>query len=515
MSKKWLEDFLPDLEEFRKNLKEFDEGKITVAEYKGLSGGFGSYAQRGGKRHMLRLRLPGGVLSKEHLKFIVDSCEKYHIDLIKLTTCQSVQLHNLKAEDLPQLMEAAWKEGMISRGSGGDFPRNVMASPLSGVRKGETFDVMPYAKAAGDYLMNFIKAVKFPRKLKCCFSNCEENEVHATFRDLGFVAKENHKFDVYGAGGLGIQPSLGILLAKDVEPEEIRYYINAMVDTFVTFGNYENRGRSRTRFLKERLGEEGLCKEYDKMLQKIRKEENLDLKKEEIEETKITKQGKGRIEDKRAIEQKQTGLYAVSYHPIAGEPSVELFRKISETIEPMEEVELRLTPQAGMYIINLNSEEAKQILQLTKDGAGDLFEESVCCIGATTCQVGIGDSPALLKQCVERIRKENFKDGVLPKIYISGCPSSCGTHQIGTLGFRGAIKQTSDGPKKAFAVFVGGRQQRGREQLSEPGKIIEAEKIPEFLVELGRAVSKENTSYSSWMKNHKNELEGLIDKYSG
>lgn len=513
MSEKWLEEFLPDLEEFRKNLKAFDEGELTVAEYKGLSGGFGSYAQRGGKRHMLRLRIPGGVLSKKHLRFIVESCDKYQIDLMKLTTCQSVQLHNLKAEDLAKLIEEAWKEGMISRGGGGDFPRNVMASPLSGVRKGETFDVMPYAKAAGDYLMNFIKAVKFPRKLKCCFSNYEENEVHATFRDLGFVAKENHTFDVYGAGGLGVNPSLGIKLAEDVEPDKILYYIKAMVDTFVTFGNYENRGRSRTRFLKESLGEEGLRQEYTKILQKVMKEEELDLK---IlpQERKITKSAKGCIVHKRVIEQKQPGLYAVYYHPIAGEPSLESLRRILNAIEPMEEVELRVTPDSGIYIINLDGEEAKQMIELTNDGAENLFEQSTSCIGASICQVGVGDSPALLKQCVERVRKEKFKDGVLPKINISGCPSSCGAHQVGILGFRGAIKQTPNGPKKAFAIFVDGCQQRGKEKISEPGKIIEAEKIPDFFVELGKLVSKENTTYECWVKNHEKELYHLIDKYS-
>lgn len=515
MSEKWIAEFWPDLEEFRKNLKAFDEGEVTVAQYKGMSGGFGSYAQRGGKRHMLRLRLPGGVLSKNKLKFIVESCEKYHIDLMKFTTCQSVQLHNLKPEDLSQLMEGAWKEGMISRGGGGDFPRNVMASPLSGVRKGETFDVMPYAKAAGDYLMNFIKAVKFPRKLKCCFSNNEANEVHATFRDFGFVAKENHTFDVYGAGGLGNNPSLGILLAENVEPDKLLYYIKAMVDTFVNFGNYENRGRSRTRYLKETLGEEGLKKEYTKMLEKVMQEEELDLDTKELwAEENITKEAQGSITHKRAIEQKQPGLYAVYYHPIAGEPSVETLRKVLDAIEAMEEVELRLTPDSGVYIINLNAKEAEQIIEITKDGAENLFEESTCCIGAATCQVGLGDSPSLLKQCVERVRKENFKDGVLPKINISGCPSSCGAHQVGTLGFRGAIKQTPEGPKKAFAIFVDGNQQRGKEHLAEAGKIITVEKIPEFLVDLGNMISKENTTYELWIENHKNVLQELIDKYA-
>ena len=52
------------VEEFRGDLKEFDEmtdkfykKEINVAQYKGFSGGFGSYAQRGGGASMLRLQI--------------------------------------------------------------------------------------------------------------------------------------------------------------------------------------------------------------------------------------------------------------------------------------------------------------------------------------------------------------------------------------------------------------------------------------------------------------------------
>lgn len=189
MAKDFLAEFLPDLEEFRQKTLQFHNCEITTAQYKGFSGGFGSYAQRGGKTHMLRLRMAGGRLTRKRLGFVIDSCEKYHIERLKITTCQSLQLHDLPPSILCPLMEEAWRAGMISRGGGGDFPRNVMATPLSGVRQDEIFDVMPFAEAAGEYLMHFIKAVKFPRKLKVCFSNSPENETHATFRDLGFVAK--------------------------------------------------------------------------------------------------------------------------------------------------------------------------------------------------------------------------------------------------------------------------------------------------------------------------------------
>ena len=122
-----------DYEEFEKVTRQFYNGEVSVPEYKGFSGGFGSYAQRGGKASMLRLRLPGGRLSKEKLGFIAESIEKYHIDKLHFTTCQTRQLHNLNADAVCELAVAALDYGIVTRGGGGDFPRNVMVSPLSGV----------------------------------------------------------------------------------------------------------------------------------------------------------------------------------------------------------------------------------------------------------------------------------------------------------------------------------------------------------------------------------------------
>lgn len=514
MAKDYLTEFLPDLEEFREKTMKFHNKELTVVEYKGFSGGFGSYAQRGGDRHMLRLRMAGGRITKDKLKFIVESCEKYHIDKLKLTTCQSVQMHNVEAQDLCSLIEEAWKAGMISRGGGGDFPRNVMASPLSGLLKDEYFDVQPYAEAAGEYLMGFIKAVKFPRKLKVSFSASPANDTHATFRDLGFVANPNHTFDVYAAGGLGNNPKLGVCVAKEIAPEKILYYIKAMVNTFVAYGNYENRAKARTRYMQETLGVDGFIKAYQEKLSEVMETEKLDI---EPTSYTVNKQGNGKsISDKRIVEQKQDGLYAVFYQPVGGSLEPAMASKLYEAVKDMQEVELRLTPQEGMYVINCNADEAGELLELTKDSAQTLFETSVACIGSAVCQVGLGDSQSLLKSCVEAVRKENFADGVLPRIYISGCPSSCGTHQIAPLGFRGAMKQTADGPKPAFAIFEGGNALQGSEALSETAKgmAIEVTDIPKFLIELGKIVAADNTTYEEWIKTNHNILEELVAKYT-
>lgn len=365
MAQSYMEGFREDLKEFYEVTEKFYRKEVTVPEYKSFSGAFGSYAQRGGERSMLRLRLSGGEINKGNLKFIADSIRKYRIDLVHFTTCQTVQLHNLTKETVCALVGEAFEQGIITRGGGGDYPRNVMCSPLSGVDKGEAFDVLPYAKEAADYLLGFIGKVKLPRKLKVCFSNNRENETHATFRDMGFVAKENRTFDVYIAGGLGIKPKMGVLVAEGILPSRILYCIKTMVEIFTEYGNYEKRAASRTRFLQETLGVEELQRIFKEKLVKNLETEDLDIF---VDAEEIDKKGApvSPPSDKRLIKQKQEGLYAVSYHPVGGVPKPDFFEKLYDAILPMEQVKVRLAPDQGLYVVNLSGTEALKVLELDR-----------------------------------------------------------------------------------------------------------------------------------------------------
>ena len=508
--KDYVKEFRQDLTEFRKITNQFYHGEISTGDYKQISGKFGSYAQRGGKFGMLRLRLWGGRITKEHLKFIVDCIDSYQINRIHLTTCQTVQLHNLKADTICDLAQKAWEHGIITMGGGGNYPRNVMMSPLSGVNCNESFDVLGYVKAASEYLLSFIHKVKLPRKLKVCFSNTKDDIVHASFRDLGFIANEDNTFDVYSAGGLGRDPKLGVLMAEHTPPELALYYIKAMIDTFVTYGDYKNRSKARTRFLPENMGVENYQKAYREKLEKALESEDLKLS---VKPSSITKKGDGQVLHPRAIPQKQEGLYAVSFHPIGGSPKPEIFSKLYTAILPMDDVEIRLSPDEGMYLINCTSKEAKTLLELTKDSASTEFETSIACIGNHICQLGLRDSQSLLQKCNDDVRPFHFAEGVLPKIHISGCFSSCGTHQSAALGFRGAVKQSKNGPLPAYALFEGGCAVRGNAKLGNELCVITEEKIPKFLVELGQIISEKQMDFKHWITEHHDEFLNLAKKY--
>lgn len=501
-----------ELEEFRQKTKEFYEGKVTKADYKGYSGKYGSYAQKGGKKSMIRLRMAGGHLTKEKLSYIVDCIEKYQVPRVHLTTCQTIQLHDLDADAVCSIMEGAMEHGMIPLGGGGDFPRNVMAPPLSGTEKGEYFDVLPYAEKAEEFLLTFLNAQKMPRKLKVCFSSSPANVTHATFRDLGFVARPDGKFDVYSAGGLGNQPKIGLKMAEGIEPSRILYYIQAMRKVFLAHGNYEQRAKARTRFMRDTLGDEEYKKAYLAMLCEVEKEDDLTV---QVAEQQIAKKGDGSTASgPRVREQKQEGLYSVSYHPLGGCPDPSVFCRIYDVIAEMEETELRVAPDETVYIINLTGTEAQKVLDATADSMETPFETSVACIGASTCQAGVRDSQALLRAAVKAVREADVPADALPRIHISGCPSSCGTHQVGQIGFRGGVKMIEKKPFPAFEVFFFGCDRQGEERLGDTaGTMLESD-IPAFLAELGKTVAKSGLSYSQWEKDNRETLFSLARRYT-
>ena len=70
---------------------------------------------------MLRLRMNQGRITKEKLKFIIDQCQEHGIVRTHCTTCQTVQLHDVRPEALTPIMKEALKRDIVTRGGGGDI----------------------------------------------------------------------------------------------------------------------------------------------------------------------------------------------------------------------------------------------------------------------------------------------------------------------------------------------------------------------------------------------------------
>ena len=134
-------------------------------------------------------------------------------------------------------------------------------------------------------------------------------------------------------------------------------------------------------------------------------------------------------------------------------------------------------------------------------------------MGSVVCQIGLRDSQGLLNSIVEKVKQYNFADGVLPQIHISGCTSSCGTHQIGKLGFHGGVKRVNDVVEPAFTFHVNGSDAEGNERFGEQWGMMLQREIPDFFVALGKAVSEDNTTFNDWYENNPERLRDIADKY--
>lgn len=505
-TKRYLKDEIAIFEDMT---QKFVHKELSMKDYKGFSGGFGSYAQRGGERFMLRLRMNQGVITKDKFNFMIDTLKKYAFDKMHITTCQTCQLHNVLSKDLGDIMRSALDHDIVTRGGGGDYPRNVMCSPLTGVEKDEYFDVLPYAQAAGEYMLERIHTYHLPRKLKVAFANSDKNKTHATFRDLGFCANENGSFAVYICGGLGNNPKMGVCVAQDIPKEDILFYVEAMIRTFQKHGNYENRAKARTRYMQESLGIDGLKEAFASALQEV---SDMDLRLQDVKERVISKCGDGIIEDPNIIEQKQAGLYTIHAHPKGGDLTLSVMKELQEAIRDIEDVEFRISPQQDLYIINLTSSEVKKLLPIITCFAKTRFERSVSCIGASICQVGLRDSQGLLSAVLEAAEPYDFKDGVLPLLHISGCPSSCGTHQVADMGFQGSVKLVDKKPEPAFILSVHGKDNRADACFGKVmGTMLEKE-IPSFIVELGNMITKKDTDFDTFSQSE--EFTKLVEKYT-
>lgn len=504
-----------EIEDFRKIGHKFVNGEMKMMDFKHHSGGFGIYAHRAGKEFMIRLRIPSGKTDLKELKKVYEFAKKYNLSKIHFTTRQAIQLHGLSIDQVCDLMKEALDVDIYTRGAGGNFPRNVALSPLAGVNPQEAFDSTPYALAVGNYFLERIYTYHLPRKLKVSFSSSENDGGHCTIQDLGFLAvnKDGKRyFQVYLGGGLGQNPRLAVKHPELIEPEKVLYYVEAMVKFFMAEGDYEKRSKARVRYILERMGEERFISEYRKYVEKELENGDMDIYPEEIN---YEKPGKiTDIQSSRLYHQKQQGLYSVYLHPTGGQLSIEDLNELIETLEEIPGADIRLAMTEGLYIRNLNGDEAAKVLSITEVMGDDiLVKQSVACIGAPICQIGMGNSQKLLKDIINYLEDKNYKKDLLPRIQISGCPNSCGIHQAGAIGFTGKKKKVGAELTDCFTLFIGGSFHSKHPSIGKSYGEIPAEKIPEVIYAIGKRLEGKNMKFTMYMDKYEQELNKLVDTY--
>ncbi|MGL5328469.1 MAG: nitrite/sulfite reductase [Peptostreptococcaceae bacterium] len=511
------ETLLNELPNFKNFSTKFINGEVSKMEYKGFSGGYGVYAQRDQQSFMIRLRVSSGVLSRSQLHTIYQMANKNNLSHIHLTTRQAIQFHGLDINSICDIMEQGIKNNIFTRGGGGNFPRNVGLSPLSGVAPNEAFDVTPYAIATDNYFMSKITTYHLPRKLKVSYSSCNHDSAHCTVQDLGFIAtlKNNEPyFKVFVGGGLGKNPAISLELDELIKPSEVLYYVEGLTKLFMDEGDYTNKAKARVRYMVNRLGEDVFLQKFKEYVAKEKLKGNLDLNPYPIE---YLQNGIDIcISDPRLIKQKQSGRYAVYIHPIGGLLSLKDLKSLLYELDKFKNPMVRLAMTEGLYILNLDGNEAKKILAISESISGTSnLEKSVACIGVPICQMGIQNSQQMLHNIISYFKEHGSNQilNLIPRIYISGCPNSCGVHQIGSIGLAGKIKRVDGETCDAFELFIDGNFNLGKTKLGYSLGDYKASDLPKLLFEIGTLVNESNSDFYTWIKENENELQSIILKY--
>lgn len=521
------ENTIKEIYNFGNVAREYHEGKIELPAFKAYLAVTGIYEERTLSTYMIRARIPSGVITPAQLKEISVIAGEYSHGRIHFTTRQDIQFHGVKFEDLEKIMDRLLKIGLVSKGTGGSAPRNAVVDPLSGTASDSVFDVTSFGLAAAEEFLKNDENYKLPRKYKIAFSASEADRGLAKISDLGFVAVTGNKgdgFRVYAGGGLGGGARPAIVVSEFVGFDEVSIYVEAMRQFFFEQGDRTNRAKARVRHILMRLGEEKFAEELNRYVSKV-KEENLikgDNYKSYVFEN-IKNEGTAYPHDNINVFQGRIkGRYNVYIHPVNGHLSSEHIDKVLGYIGGLDyESTIRLTSTQAFYIRELDGKDVEGLLAVAAEfSEKTVINKVAACTGASTCKLGICLSQGLSKAIIDFYadKDEEIKNA-LPVINISGCPNSCGQHQIGKIGFTGRAKKIGENMAPVYQLTLGGDLRKELAVFGKPVGEIPARAIPEFLVSFAKLkiannYKKGDEEFYRFISEKESEIEELVNKYS-
>ncbi|MFC6080851.1 nitrite reductase large subunit NirB [Sphaerisporangium aureirubrum] len=159
-------------------------------------------------------QMKGGCTTPDELRRIADVADKYQVPLVKLTGGQRIDLLGIRKEDLP----AVWADlGMPSGYAYGKSFRTVKTCVgLDFCRYG-----LGDSTALGIALESRYQGLEGPAKMKLAVTGCPRNCAEAYVKDLGVVAVDGGRWEIYVGGAAGAHVRKGDLLATVATHEEV------------------------------------------------------------------------------------------------------------------------------------------------------------------------------------------------------------------------------------------------------------------------------------------------------
>ncbi len=520
---------------YRQKLKVFLDGQTTATAFRACRVPRGIYEQRQAGEFMVRVRIPAGMVFPGQMKRLADLSRTYGNGVLHVTTRQDIQIHELKIEETPDVLESLLEVGLSPRGGGGNTVRNITACPRAGGCPDEAFDVRPYAIALSEYLLDFESSFNLPRKFKVAFSGCSQDCTLASVTDLGFFAHENdgsNGFAVYAGGGLGSNPRVGVKIEDFVEVDEVFQVAEAMKRVFDAHGDRANKHQARLRYVLDRVGEGEFVKLYKTQLEKLRQEQ---LQTPAIRQISSTSNGGASstarpqpangYEDWRknnVLAEKEPGEFTVRLRLDLGDIPAEDLEAIGSLAQTTGEGFARTTQTQDLLLCRVREEDLPFVFErlgaLKTEVVNTAGPKLVACAGASTCRLGLCRSRDLAKAISTELRKKDWPIQLSSEaIRISGCPNSCGQHYISAIGLQGRAKRVGGKLVPCYVVLNRGLAKEAQARLAEQVGVVPAKNVPALISAVLKLLvgrRKEQQSLESAVADAKEEIKKLTAGYS-
>ena len=434
-------------------------GVYTQGDGAGVTGGKNGEG-RALQRFMVRIRIPNGIMTSAQLRTIAELTRRYANGIADLTVRQNIQLHWVKIESLPEVLDALWQVGLNTTGACGDVVRNVTGCPVAGVDADEIVDASPLVLQASQLLAGNAEFYNLPRKFKISIAGCHSWCSYPEINDIGLTAitrtlrgKPEVGFSLRVAGGLSTEPYLGARLNAFVRWDQVLPVVKGIAEFFRDSDVLrEHRERARLKFLFLRHGWT-VERFQDELEQRIGF--RLEPAVEEHAPDDVYRDHVG------VHAQKQPGLSYVGSVVLRGRITADQMQSAANLAERYASGELRTTNMQNLLVVNVPTINADALAQeLSAIGlpvGGSAFARgTVACSGTEFCKLAITETKSFSRWLVDELeeRLPGFDQHL--KLHVTGCPNSCGQHWIADVGIEGKKIKVNDRLVDAYYFCVGG-----------------------------------------------------------
>ncbi|MBB5338192.1 NirA family protein [Tunturiibacter gelidoferens] len=449
---------------------------------------------------MLRLRIPGGILTTHQLRGLAQMAEDWGSGRADLTTRSNLQIREFQPKDIVRVLNRVQSLGMTSRGSGADNIRNITASPTTGLDPQELLDVAPLAEALQSYISNSPDMYELPRKFNVAFDNGGVISVVADTNDIGFVAVEVGEgrnvpagiyFRVLLSGITGhrqFAADCGILLRSDQTVAAAA----AMIRVFTQHGDRTNRKKARLKYLIDSWGVEKFLCETEKLLA-----------------FPLIRIPSSECEPRRPIDraghigihpQSRSGLHYIGLSIPVGRLPVAQMYAIADIADRFGSGEVRLTVWQNLLIPNIPTPHLAAAQQALTNAsltysAGTVLSGTIACTGNQGCRFAASDTKT------HAVTLANLLDERFPildrpiNLHVTGCHHSCAQHYIGDLGLMGVKVSGEEG----YQVLIGGGADQDQSLARELIPAIRFTELPAKMENLFAAYTQRRKSEESFL----------------